>query len=61
VILLSGGAFTAQTRERLDQLGTPLLEKPVTAKELRAWVAQVVTEAKRPDSTDVEILHREAR
>jgi PAS domain S-box-containing protein len=44
IIFLSGGAFTAQTRERLDQLGVPQLEKPVTAKELRACVMRVATE-----------------
>jgi CheY-like chemotaxis protein len=49
LILLSGGAFTAQTRERLDQLGAPQLEKPVTAKELRACVKQVATEARSPE------------
>jgi CheY-like chemotaxis protein len=43
LILLSGGAFTAQIRERLDQLGAPQLEKPVTANELRACVKQVTT------------------
>ena len=42
MIFLSGGAFTAQTRERLDQLGAPQLEKPVTAKELRACLTQIV-------------------
>jgi CheY-like chemotaxis protein len=42
LIFLSGGAFTAQTRERLDALGAPQLEKPVTAKELRACLSQIV-------------------
>jgi CheY-like chemotaxis protein len=42
LIFLSGGAFTAQTRERLDALGAPQLEKPVTAKELRACLTQIV-------------------
>ena len=41
LIFLSGGAFTAQTRERLDELGVPQLVKPVTAKELRACVARI--------------------
>jgi PAS domain S-box-containing protein len=49
LIFLSGGAFTAQTRERLDALGVPQLEKPVTAKELRACVMRVAREA-RPRS-----------
>jgi len=44
-IFLSGGAFTTQTRERLDQLGARQLEKPVTAKELRACVMQVIAAA----------------
>jgi CheY-like chemotaxis protein len=44
LIFLSGGAFTAQTRERLDQLGAPQLEKPVTASELRACVLQITRE-----------------
>jgi PAS domain S-box-containing protein len=49
LIFLSGGAFTAQTHERLHELGAPQLEKPVTAKELRACVQRVVSEAK-PDA-----------
>jgi CheY-like chemotaxis protein len=44
IIFLSGGAFTAQTREQLDQLGAPQLEKPVTAKELRACLMRVAGE-----------------
>jgi PAS domain S-box-containing protein len=47
LIFLSGGVFTAQTRERLDQIGAPQLEKPVTARELRAWVTRVAAEANR--------------
>jgi nitrogen-specific signal transduction histidine kinase/ActR/RegA family two-component response regulator len=61
LILLSGGAFTAQTRERLDQLGAPQLEKPITAKELRACVKQVATDAGSPDANEAEILRRGAR
>jgi CheY-like chemotaxis protein len=45
LIFLSGGVFTAQTRERLDQIGAPQLEKPVSARELRAWVTRVAGEA----------------
>ncbi|HEX3760294.1 MAG TPA: two-component regulator propeller domain-containing protein [Kofleriaceae bacterium] len=41
LIFLSGGAFTAQARERLDQLGVPQLEKPVTASELRGWLRRI--------------------
>jgi len=52
LIFLSGGAFTAQTHERLHALGAPQLEKPVTAKELRACIQRVVSEAgARPRST----------
>jgi PAS domain S-box-containing protein len=46
LIFLSGGAFTAQARERLDALGAPQLEKPVTAKDLRACVRRVASEAR---------------
>ena len=45
LIFRSGGAFTAQTRERLDQLGAPQLEKPVTAKELRDCLVRIVRDA----------------
>jgi CheY-like chemotaxis protein len=45
LIFLSGGVFTAQTRERLDQTGAVQLEKPVTARELRAHVMRVAGEA----------------
>ncbi|HMG55583.1 MAG TPA: ATP-binding protein, partial [Kofleriaceae bacterium] len=48
LIFLSGGAFTAQTRERLDQLGAPQLEKPVTAKQLRDCVLRIVRDAGPP-------------
>jgi CheY-like chemotaxis protein len=41
LVFLSGGAFTAQARERLDQLGVPQLEKPVTANELRRWLGRI--------------------
>jgi PAS domain S-box-containing protein len=44
LIFLSGGAFTARTRERLDELGVLQLEKPVSAKELRACVLRIVSE-----------------
>jgi nitrogen-specific signal transduction histidine kinase/CheY-like chemotaxis protein len=42
LIFLSGGAFTAQARQRLEELGAPQLEKPVTARELRACVSRIV-------------------
>jgi PAS domain S-box-containing protein len=45
LIFLSGGAFTAEARQRLQELGAPQLEKPVTAKELRACVLRVASEA----------------
>ena len=46
LIFLSGGVFTAQTRERLAQIGAPQLEKPVTVKELRAWVTRIAEETR---------------
>ncbi|HSR97195.1 MAG TPA: ATP-binding protein, partial [Kofleriaceae bacterium] len=60
IIFLSGGAFTAQTRELLDQLGAPQLEKPVTAKELRACVMRVATERGRAGAPRDE-RHRRGR
>ena len=47
MIFLSGGAFTAQAIERLDGLGVPQLEKPVSARDLRACVLAVVSEPGR--------------
>jgi PAS domain S-box-containing protein len=44
-IFLSGGAFTPQARERLAQVGALQLEKPITAKELRACVLRISREA----------------
>jgi CheY-like chemotaxis protein len=44
MIFLSGGAFTAQTRERLGELRVTQLEKPVTAQELRACVLRIANE-----------------
>jgi PAS domain S-box-containing protein len=41
LIFLSGGAFTAQARDQLAQLGVLQLEKPVTAKELRASISRI--------------------
>jgi CheY-like chemotaxis protein/two-component sensor histidine kinase len=53
LIFLSGGAFTAHTRERLDQLGVVQLEKPVTGKQLRACVLRIVSaESPDPESPD---------
>jgi len=46
LIFLSGGVFTAQTRERLAEIGVPQLEKPVTVKELRAWVTRIAEETR---------------
>lgn len=45
LIFLSGGAFSAQTRVRLDELGAPQLAKPVDTNELRSCVLRVVTSA----------------
>jgi YesN/AraC family two-component response regulator len=50
LIFLSGGAFTPHARERLDALGAPQLEKPVTAKDLRACVRRVACEP-RPSAS----------
>jgi PAS domain S-box-containing protein len=47
LIFLSGGVFTAQARNQLEQLGVPQLEKPITAKELRACVMRVATEVRK--------------
>jgi signal transduction histidine kinase/ActR/RegA family two-component response regulator len=44
LVFLSGGAFTAETRERLGELRVTQLEKPVTAKELRACVLRIANE-----------------
>jgi response regulator RpfG family c-di-GMP phosphodiesterase len=44
LIFLSGGAFTEQTRQRLNQLGAPQLEKPVSARDLRACVMRVAND-----------------
>jgi CheY-like chemotaxis protein len=45
MIFLSGGVFSAQTRERIDEIRIPQLEKPVSAKELRAHILRVASEA----------------
>ena len=45
LIFLSGGVFTAQTRERLSQIGAPQLAKPIAAHDLRACVRRVATQA----------------
>jgi PAS domain S-box-containing protein len=45
LIFLSGGAFTSQAYERLRELGAPQLEKPITARELRACVSRVVNDS----------------
>jgi CheY-like chemotaxis protein len=45
LIFLSGGAFTAQAREQLARLDVLQLEKPVTAKELRACLVRIVRDA----------------
>jgi len=46
LIFLSGGTFTGQTRDRLDAFGVPQLEKPVSAKELRACVQRIASDAR---------------
>ncbi|HEX7840820.1 MAG TPA: ATP-binding protein [Kofleriaceae bacterium] len=48
VIFLTGGVFTPQTQVRLEDSGTPQLQKPVTAEELRECVAKLIAQA-RPE------------
>jgi PAS domain S-box-containing protein len=48
LIFLSGGVFTPQTRERLDEIGAPQLAKPVTAQELRTWVTRIASAPSGP-------------
>ena len=43
LILLSGGVFTAETRARLDEIGTLQLEKPTNSNELRRAVMTIAT------------------
>jgi PAS domain S-box-containing protein len=45
VIFLSGGVFTPQTQARLEAAGNIQLQKPVSAQELRASVADVARAA----------------
>ncbi|HEX3765565.1 MAG TPA: ATP-binding protein, partial [Kofleriaceae bacterium] len=44
LMFLSGGVFTADARERLERIGAPQLEKPVTAKQLREAVMRMAGE-----------------
>jgi hypothetical protein len=48
LILLSGGVFTAQTRERLDQIGAPPVGGAGQRQELRAGVVRVAGEVNLP-------------
>ena len=48
MIFLTGGVFTPQTQLRLEASGTPQLQKPVTAEELRECVAKLIAQA-RPE------------
>jgi CheY-like chemotaxis protein len=43
VVFVSGGVFTAHTRDRLEQIGALQLAKPVSATALRACVLQVAS------------------
>jgi PAS domain S-box-containing protein len=43
LIFLSGGVFTPETRERLDEMGTLQLEKPTNSSELRRAVMTIAT------------------
>jgi CheY-like chemotaxis protein len=42
LLFLSGGVFAAETRARLEELGTVQLDKPINGRDLRAAVASVV-------------------
>jgi PAS domain S-box-containing protein len=48
LILLSGGVFTAETRARLDEIGTLQLDKPTNSNELRRAVLMIATSSPRP-------------
>ena len=50
LIFLSGGAFSAQTRQRLEQIGAPQLAKPATAQDLRDLVLKVASYPSREQS-----------
>ncbi len=41
VVFMTGGAFTSQARQALEELGVPRLEKPFTEGALRQAIAQV--------------------
>jgi PAS domain S-box-containing protein len=45
ILFLTGGAFTVKTREFLDHVPNPRLEKPFDALALRAMVNQLITDA----------------
>ena len=42
LFFISGGVFALETRARLDELGTRVLEKPVSRADLRAAIADVI-------------------
>jgi CheY-like chemotaxis protein len=44
ILFLTGGAFTVKTREFLDHVPNPRLEKPFDALALRAMVNQLITD-----------------
>jgi PAS domain S-box-containing protein len=46
LIFVSGGVFTGQARATLDALGTVQLEKPISARALRACVQRVAAAAR---------------
>jgi CheY-like chemotaxis protein/two-component sensor histidine kinase len=45
IVFLTGGAFTAKTRQFLDQVPNPRLDKPFEAQDLRALVSEMLSGA----------------
>jgi CheY-like chemotaxis protein len=45
VAFLTGGAFTQHAREQLQLLGVVQLDKPVAAKQLRACILRITSDA----------------
>ena len=43
MIFITGGVFTQETKQRLDGLATPRLDKPVVLAELRRLIARMVS------------------
>ncbi len=43
VVFVTGGAFTPGTRQFLDEIANPVLEKPFSAATLRALIADLLS------------------